>query len=83
MLIRVEFFENDEERWNALSKLRYDIAKHLNISSNSKVLDVLVGYADFSRAIAKTHNVKVIAIELVDVDIEEAGSWIRGLKYSL
>lgn len=70
----LKFFENDQERQAALSKLRYDVAKAIKIKPNSSILDVLVGYGDFTRAIAKTYNAKVTAIELIDVDIEEAKS---------
>ena len=52
--------------------MRYKVAKLINIPPNSKVLDVLVGYANFSRAIAKVHNTNLIAIEITDVDIKEA-----------
>ena len=67
-----EFFSNDTERWDAISNLKYDVAKYLKFKPNSKILDVLVGYADFSRAIAKIHNVNVTAIEITDEDIEGA-----------
>ena len=70
--MKLKFFENNQERWDAEKKLRYKVAKCIEIRPNSKVLDVLVGYADFSRAIAKIHNVKVMAIEIVEEDIKEA-----------
>jgi len=75
--MKMEFFENDQERWDALKKLRYDIAKYLKIKPNSKILSVLVGHAGFSRAIVKTYNTKVTAIEIVDSDIKEAKKKIK------
>lgn len=60
----LKFFENDQERWDALSKLRYDVACYIKIKPGSRILDVLVGYADFSRAIAKRYDTKVTAIEI-------------------
>lgn len=70
--MEIRFFENDEERWKQEAELRYKVAKLIEIPSDAKVLDVLVGYADFSRTIAKIHNVKVTAIEINDDDIKEA-----------
>lgn len=75
--MKIEFFENDTERWQALSRLRYDVARYLKIKSRSKILDVLVGYADFSRAIAKVHDIKVTAIEIADEDIKKANERIK------
>jgi len=37
--MRSEFFENGQERWDAISKLKYDVAKYLKIKPNSKILE--------------------------------------------
>ena len=75
--MEIKFFNNDKERWKQEYEIRCKVAKLISIPSDSEVLDVLVGYADFSRVIVKAHNVKVTAIEIVDEDIKEA---IRKIK---
>lgn len=71
------FYQDDRERWNEINKVREKVAKHLRIPYGSKVLDVLVGHADFSRVIARTFDVEVTAIEVTDEDIKEAKKRIK------
>jgi len=71
------FYENDRERWREIDKVRKKVAKRLQIPQGTRVLDVLVGPADFSRTIAQIYNVEVTAVEITDEDIEEAKRRIR------
>ncbi len=68
-----EFYESDEERWNEIGKVKKKVAEHLKVLPGSRVLDVLVGPGDFTRAVAKSSKgAHVIAGEILKCDIEEA-----------
>ena len=68
-----EFYENDKERWNEIGKVKKKVAEHLKVQPGSRVLDVLVGPGDFTRAIAKTSKgTHMIAGEILQCDIKEA-----------
>jgi SAM-dependent methyltransferase len=74
-----KFYESDKERWNEIDKVRKRIAECLQVSSGSRVLDVLVGEGDFARAIAKSSKqTDVIAGEILAADLEEAKHRIEG-----
>lgn len=77
------FYESDKEKWNEIDKVRKKIADHLQIPKDSTVLDVLVGEADFARAVANSsEKSRVIAGEILRSDLEEAKRRVErdGLK---
>jgi len=76
----LKFYKNDEERFNEIKKVKKKVAKSLNISPDDKVLDVLVGYGDFSREAAKSSIANVFAIEINMEDMKEAIKRIKEEK---
>jgi SAM-dependent methyltransferase len=67
------YYKSDEERWNEIDKVRNKVAEHLQIPKGSRVLDVLVGEGDFTRAVAKSSKkISVIAGEILGSDLKEA-----------
>lgn len=81
--MNTEFYGNDQERWKEIDGVKTKVAEHLQIPKGSKVLDVLVGEADFSRAIARSSEGSlVVAGEILDSDLKEARRRVErdGLK---
>lgn len=69
----IKFYESDEERWYEIDVVRNKVVERLQIPLGSRVLDVLVGEGDFSRAIAKSYKeVRVVAEEILASDLKEA-----------
>ena len=76
--MKSRFYENDEERWGEIDKVRNKVAENLQIPPRSKVLDVLVGEGDFARAIAKSSKKSyIIAGEILASDLKEAKRRIK------
>lgn len=68
-----EFYKGDNQRWNEIDKVKKRVAEHLQITQGSRVLDVLVGEGDFTRAVAKSsRGSHVIAGEIFAPDLREA-----------
>lgn len=79
----LEFYASDRERWEEIDRVKKKVAEHLQIPRGSWVLDVLVGEADFSRAVARTSEGSfVVAGEILGSDLEEARRRVErdGLK---
>jgi ubiquinone/menaquinone biosynthesis C-methylase UbiE len=71
--LNIEFYRNDHERWSEIEKVKKDVAKDLQISRGSVILDVLVGEGDFSRAVAvSSKETFVVAGEILSSDLKEA-----------
>jgi ubiquinone/menaquinone biosynthesis C-methylase UbiE len=75
--MKLNFFENDQERWDAETDLRIKAAKFLNIPPRSHVLEVLVGHADYGRIIAKLFDAQVTSIEANEDDLKEARKKVK------
>jgi ubiquinone/menaquinone biosynthesis C-methylase UbiE len=68
-----DYYESDEKRWNEIDKVRNKVVEHLQIPEGSRVLDVLVGEGDFTRAVAKSSKgIFVVAGEILGSDLKEA-----------
>lgn len=71
--MNLKFHESDRERWEAIDQVRKKIVEHLQVPQGSRVLDVLVGESDFSRAIVKSSEGSfTVAGEILQSDLEEA-----------
>jgi ubiquinone/menaquinone biosynthesis C-methylase UbiE len=71
--LSADYYDGDVERWNEIAKVRNRVAEHLQIPEGSRVLDVLVGEGDFTRAVAKfSREIFVIAGEILGSDLKEA-----------
>jgi ubiquinone/menaquinone biosynthesis C-methylase UbiE len=67
-----KFYESDNERWSEIDRVRRQVAEHLHIPQESRILDVLVGEGDFARIIAKSSKEShVIAGEILASDLKE------------
>ncbi|MBA7513726.1 hypothetical protein ES705_05744 [subsurface metagenome] len=66
------FYTADEERWKEEFELRKKAAEYLKVPNGAKVLEILVGEADYGRIVAKYYNVEVISIEINENDIKNA-----------
>ena len=68
-----KIYESDQERWKEIERMKKKVAECLQIPQGSRVLDVLVGEADFTRAIAKSSKGShVTAGEILRSDLNEA-----------
>jgi ubiquinone/menaquinone biosynthesis C-methylase UbiE len=71
--LKIRFYQNDQERWAEIGRVKKNVAKDLQISRGSVILDVLVGEGDFSRAVAvSSKGTFVVAGEILSSDLREA-----------
>ena len=67
------FFENHDARFSEIGEVKSEVSSYINIPCGSRVLDILVGPGDFTRAVAKSSNsTQLIAGEILQCDIEES-----------
>jgi ubiquinone/menaquinone biosynthesis C-methylase UbiE len=73
IVLNLKFYGSDVERWKGIDHVRKRVVEHLRVPTGLKVLDVLVGESDFSRAIAKSSKGSlIVAGEILQSDLEEA-----------
>jgi ubiquinone/menaquinone biosynthesis C-methylase UbiE len=71
--LKIKFYQNDQERWVEIGRVKKHVAEELHIPRGSIILDVLVGEGDFSRAVAvSSERCHVVAGELLPSDLREA-----------